>query len=81
MRHRRLLLAADINRLIPVSMPAWALNTRAAVSTAGRTLMERPMKSGYPGVSTMLTRQPLCSKWQTAVSSVCFNSHVFGPFL
>jgi hypothetical protein len=44
--------ADAIMRRVVISMPVCALMTMAAVSTAGRTLVDSPEKSGYPGVSS-----------------------------
>ena len=41
------------------STPLTALTTITAVSTASSALSVRPRKSGYPGVSIMLTRLAL----------------------
>ena len=43
---------------VTTSMPAWALMTTATVSTAGKTAMAAPIRSGLPGVSIRLIRLP-----------------------
>ena len=45
-----------------------SLTTITAVSTASSAHRLRPRKSGYPGVSMMLTRRPWASNPQTAAS-------------
>ena len=55
-RHSLRFAAQSIIRDVIISMPACALTTTAAVSTASSAPMAWPMKSGKPGVSTRWTR-------------------------
>ena len=73
---RHLPFAASIMRRVPLSMPAAALMTTAAVSTAGSAMTARPERSGRPGVSSRLIQCPAhsrctsaaCSEWPMAFS-------------
>ena len=63
----------SIMRWVTSSTPVWALTTIAAVSTAGSTLKARPMKSGYPGVSSRLMKVPSISRWHMLASRECWR--------
>ncbi len=77
-RHRPRAFANSIMRWVIGSMPFTALTTITAVSTASSAQRLRPRKSGYPGVSMMLTRRPCVSKPQIAASSEWSRSFSWG---
>ena len=73
MRHRSRSFANVIIRSVTASTPEMALTTTPTVSTASRTLSDRPTKSGNPGVSIRLTRVSPASNVQIAASSECWS--------
>ena len=77
-RQRWRLSTAFIMRTVMGSIPDWAWMTIAAVSTAGKTEMLRPMKSGEPGVSIRFTCLPPVVKLVMAASSECSSSFSMG---
>ena len=52
-------------------MPAAAPMTMIAVSAAGIAAMAGPMKSGYPGASTILISLPSCWAYMTDARMEC----------
>ena len=72
-RHSLRCAAQSIMREVIISMPAEALTTTAAVSTASSAPIACPMKSGNPGVSIMCTRVPAVSRCRTDARSECFQ--------